>query len=369
MKQLTYSVKNYLWGTHGDDSVIRKFIGVHSDEDTTPYAELWIGTHPNGPSSLSSTGTSLEDYLSKPLRFLFKILDVEKPLSIQIHPNRELASALHEKFPLVYCDPLDKPELLIALSPFKCMAGFRDLAETLEFLSHIPLLSNFISSPSLSSTQLLFLRLFSIPVPLLEQIISFLSSLSSFPSSFFSSALSLSLSLSKLYPTDPTILSPFFLQLYNLSTGDSFFVPPNCIHAYIKGTAIEIMNNSDNVIRAGLTPKHVDLELISQILTRSSEVKPHFDLQSKVSPYVTCYSPPSGYSFFQSYLIDLPCGQSCRFSLSSFVHKTKILFVLSGSAVVNGSDATVGDAFVFLDDVVDVGIAEQGFKCVVVVEQ
>lgn len=94
-----------------------------------PYAELWMGTHPSGPSRMHDTNENLSNYIGEELPFLFKVLSVRTALSIQAHPNKTLATQLHKENPSMYKDPNHKPELALAVSPFEAMCGFRALSE------------------------------------------------------------------------------------------------------------------------------------------------------------------------------------------------------------------------------------------------
>ena len=129
-------IKDYAWGIRGLDSRVARFAlesGIIDEVDPdTPYAELWIGTHPKGPSMLK-TGESLRDAIGDDLPFLFKVLSAGKALSIQAHPDKELAEKLNQENPSKYGDDNHKPEMAIALTPFEAMCGFRRLEE----ISHL----------------------------------------------------------------------------------------------------------------------------------------------------------------------------------------------------------------------------------------
>lgn len=120
------------WGIRGLDSRVARYaLESHSLDEIdpdTPYAELWIGTHPSGQSTLK-TGENLRDVIGDDLPFLFKVLSAGKALSIQAHPDKENAQRLHLENPQNYGDPNHKPEMAIALTPFEAMCGFRRLEE------------------------------------------------------------------------------------------------------------------------------------------------------------------------------------------------------------------------------------------------
>lgn len=149
------SIKTYDWGGVGNNSKVAQ-LALKVDERfakefdaNTPYAELWMGDHVSGPSKLRETGETLDQWLStrpsaiggmEKLPFLFKVLSIAKPLSIQVHPNKAQAEQLHASRPDIYKDPNHKPEISIALTDFSALCGFRTQLElhrllTSEYLS------------------------------------------------------------------------------------------------------------------------------------------------------------------------------------------------------------------------------------------
>lgn len=151
--ELKYTVQNYAWGKKGNDSMVARLLKNAYPEtniiDDKCYAELWLGTHPNGPSIIKSNDTELlnlikqrPEYLGEKcleqfgndIPYLFKVLSIGEALSIQVHPNKEMAKELHAKQPDIYKDPNHKPEIAIALTPFKALCGFRPIQEIKMFL-------------------------------------------------------------------------------------------------------------------------------------------------------------------------------------------------------------------------------------------
>lgn len=146
----------YHWGSKGHKSLVGRFASANSgnniSEDST-YAEFWMGTHPNGPSLIKATSIRLSEYISShpeelgskvltafgsQLPFLFKILSVAQPLSIQAHPTKVHAEELFKKYPTIYKDNNHKPEIAIAVTKFKALCGFRTVKEIKFFLKNIP---------------------------------------------------------------------------------------------------------------------------------------------------------------------------------------------------------------------------------------
>ena len=153
--ELICSVQKYHWGSKGNESLVGKFAEANSNLKINPdesYAEFWMGTHPSGPSYLKNNNLELSAYLSsnpealgteviskfgKNLPFLFKILSVEKPLSIQAHPTKSLAEKLFIQNPDLYKDGNHKPEIAIAVSKFEALCGFRPKVNIQKFLKEI----------------------------------------------------------------------------------------------------------------------------------------------------------------------------------------------------------------------------------------
>lgn len=154
--ELVGFVHNYEWGKVGNDSAVAQLATLNDPEfsvdEKTPYAELWMGSHPSGPSKYKSSGMTLKDELP----FLLKVLSINKALSIQVHPNKvslrnvfatckcyillffqSEAQKLHSKQPNIYKDPNHKPEMAIALTPFTGLCGFRPLPEIRDILMNI----------------------------------------------------------------------------------------------------------------------------------------------------------------------------------------------------------------------------------------
>lgn len=259
----------------------------------TPYAELWIGTHPKGPSTLVEDGEMLKDAIGNDLPFLFKVLSCGKTLSIQAHPDKEGAEKLHSDNPQAYGDANHKPEMAIALTPFEAMCGFRRMEEIALLLKKHPEFGNCISQEAklavfLASDgesqkvalQMLFESFMSCPKDVSDKNLKELLVRLQLEQSTFhphphdepawerkcSRAV---LRLSQQFPGDPGAMAPLFLNYLLIAPGESFFMAANEPHAYVAGEIIECMACSDNVVRAGLTPKFKDVDNLVRMLTYS----------------------------------------------------------------------------------------------------
>jgi mannose-6-phosphate isomerase len=269
--KLENTVKHYRWGS---PDWIPRLLGTENP-GREPWAELWMGVHRGGPSKTVWNGRTvpLSDLVKLP--FLLKFLAAETPLSIQAHPGLNQAREGFERENKAgmalsdpkrnYQDPSHKPEILCALTPFTALAGFREPAETAallekvdgtgalraaldrgyrEFLSFLFALGQ-EERAALSDAALRAARRYTgegTPWPLVGE-------------------------CARLYPGDPGILSPLYLNVVELQPFEAIFIGAGIFHAYARGFGVECMANSDNVLRGGLTPKHIDLEELFRILS------------------------------------------------------------------------------------------------------
>lgn len=253
--------KNYAWGSR---SVLAEFQGRPPSPE--PEAELWYGGHPQAPSMVE--GRPVTELLDSAFPFLLKVLAVEHALSIQAHPDRAAAvrgfaaeeaqgvarSAPHRS----YRDENEKPEMVVALSPFEALLGFRRASEIRAHFEAAPALLGALDEGGLKA----FLDALLDGGPdLVERV---LAPRRDDPLTRWCKR------LVEQHPGDAGALSPLFLNLIRLEPGEALFVDAGTLHAYLSGTVVELMVTSDNVLRAGLTPKHVDREGLMSILAFTS---------------------------------------------------------------------------------------------------
>jgi mannose-6-phosphate isomerase len=293
-------VKDYAWGIRGMDSRVGRYAwtngSIEEIDPDTPYAELWIGTHPSGPARLHDrhTGQLLSEAVGAELPFLFKILSAGKALSIQAHPDKEAAERLHQENPQQYSDDNHKPEMAIALTPFEAMCGFRRIEEISVLLKKHPEFANCVSEEAklaifLASTeeakknalQKMFESFMNCPKDIAERNLQILllrlqaeqSSIHPHPHdepAWERKCARAILRLAQQFPNDSGAMAPFFLNYLLMAPGESFFMAANEPHAYVAGEIIECMACSDNVVRAGLTPKFKDVNNLVRMLTYST---------------------------------------------------------------------------------------------------
>ena len=284
-------VQNYAWGSR---SAIAELLGRPSPEGK-PEAELWVGAHPQAPSRVAvPEGPRTLDALVKSapeamlgrevarrwageLPLLMKMIAAAEPLSIQCHPNREQAQAGFARENALglprddprrsYRDPSHKPELVVALSRFLGLKGFRPLSEIGRGLLSLELPELRAPAAGLEEAdglKRLCAWLWSRPagerVPLVQRAVAAASRRRDEDPAFAWME-----RLHAKYPGDVGVLAPLLLNLIELAPEDGLYLPAGELHAYLEGTAIEVMASSDNVLRGGLTPKHVDVAALLEV--------------------------------------------------------------------------------------------------------
>ncbi|KAK7896945.1 Mannose-6-phosphate isomerase [Exophiala xenobiotica] len=330
--RLQCGCNSYDWGKKGKDSAAARYAAAtpsdtFSIQEDKPYAELWMGTHPSLPSKDLTTGRSLVDLVAdnqalmgsdiaskyhNKLPFLFKVLSINKALSIQAHPNKKLAGELHAKDPKNYPDDNHKPEMTLAITPFEGLCGFRPLKEIAHFLSTIPPLRSLVgeeassslekvsssSSASVDESKTALKTAFStlmksdrsVVADKSKDLLSLAESgnITPGPSVNTSDELcELVTRCNSQFPQDIGLFVLFFLNYVKLSPGQAMYLKADDIHAYISGDIIECMASSDNVIRAGFTPKFQDVNTLTDILTYDHDPPEQQLLKPVDYPYVT----------------------------------------------------------------------------------
>lgn len=318
IEKLICAVQNYEWGRIGTSSTVAT-LKQSSETDfvlnnSKPYAELWMGVHPNGPSMLASSKEPLSKMIEKrpssvgqhemgTLQFLFKVLSVNKALSIQSHPTKEKAKILHARDPSKYPDDNHKPEMAIALTDFQLLCGFRPSQEIIANIKDTPelfsLLRDNTNVDSLNSTDEnvrrnalrgLFGDYMKAPQNKIADSVAKLTSRLANKAKR-SDLDELIIRLNKEFPGDVGVFAPLLLNYFTLKKGESVFLGPNVPHAYLFGDCMECMACSDNTVRAGLTPKYKDVETLCSDLTFEMSPPPYFK-PKQISPHVIEYAPP-----------------------------------------------------------------------------
>lgn len=277
--------RSYEWGSR---TAIADLLG--REAATHPQAEMWIGAHPDSPSGIvDSAGDLLSRLREDPrgllggraydrfgdrLPYLLKVLAVERPLSLQVHPDRRHAAAgfdAEREDPAsarMFKDPHDKPELLYAVSEFQALCGLRPAAESRDLFerlsrnaSAVPTfaqIAHLLDDPgdeaALNKASAYIARL----AP--DEVAAAVGWLSAFDADPADRALTHAAGLAAAYPEHPAVLLTLLLRHVTLRPGEALAVEPGTPHTYLRGVAVELTTCSDNTIRAGLTSKHVDIE-------------------------------------------------------------------------------------------------------------
>ncbi|THJ46181.1 MULTISPECIES: mannose-6-phosphate isomerase, class I [Aeromonas] len=279
-------IQGYDWGSH--DSLTTLF-GIPNPQGK-PQAELWMGAHPNGCSEVTLAGSvqKLSTVIDRApaaalgeatfarfgsLPFLFKVLCAEKALSIQVHPSKAQAEAGFAKEEAAgidikasnrnYKDPNHKPELVFALTPYQAMNGFRAIPAILALFERVnlaaiaDLTAALAASQNEAGLQHFFHQLLVLEGARKEEALAGLLTYAAAHQD--EETFALITSLAAQYPGDVGLFSPLLLNVVTLQPGQAMFLDACTPHAYVRGTGLEIMANSDNVLRAGLTPKYIDV--------------------------------------------------------------------------------------------------------------
>jgi len=316
MYQLKNRIMTYPWGSR--EGFTRE-IGI-PNPDQSPQAEMWMGAHPKG-SSLAVTKDGeiplleilkenptliLGDYYvweyGESLPYLFKVLSAAQPLSIQVHPPLKgaIAGFLAEEdkgIPLTapqrnYKDPNHKPEMMLALTPFYGLCGFRPAEEIQADLEALNMgdseeMKTLLKALEKGGHKGLIKALLSFTQPQGQRLITQVkTACGDREEELFRWVLK----IHEFFPGDTGMLYPLILNLVYLEPGEALFLSPGILHAYLEGTGLELMANSDNVLRCGLTSKHIDPEE----LLKHTRFEPYLPrpLPMEIEGPLTTYKPP-----------------------------------------------------------------------------
>jgi mannose-6-phosphate isomerase len=276
--------RHYEWGSR---TAIPELLGI--DPDGRPTAELWFGAHPHDPSPLPAHGGSLADLVAADpertlgsevsarfdgrLPFLLKVLAADRALSIQVHPTLEQARAGYEREDAAgipenaaernYKDRNHKPELICALTPFDALCGFRPVEATLALLDELAVAELDFLADRLRDDDPLraaFGAVFEHP-----DIAPVVAALSARVADAGDGPLYATRLAAEDAPGDVGVVVTLLLNYVRLAPGEAIYLGAGNVHAYLRGTGVEIMASSDNVLRCGLTPKHIDVPELLRI--------------------------------------------------------------------------------------------------------
>lgn len=354
---MSNTIQNYAWGSI--DSFSQLFDIANPQQQ--PQAELWMGAHPNGCSQVDYQGQKirLSDLIASDpahflsantaqtfgeLPYLFKILAAEQALSIQVHPSKSEAEQGFAKenaaqIPLTaanrnYKDPNHKPELVYALTDYQAMNGFRPINEIVEHFQRLaivplqPLLEHLQQQQTEVGLKSFFTELLSFSGSekqvAIEQLIAYAHRHQE------QALFQLILTLAETYPHDIGLFAPLILNVLTLKPGQAMYLDARTPHAYLKGTGLEIMANSDNVLRAGLTPKHIDITELAKCTRFAEKPVSTLLLTPKITDDALLFPVPVTDFKFAIY----PQPKQCRVNVSS----AQILLAIDHDATLTAAD-------------------------------
>ena len=360
-------IQQYPWGS---DHWIQELLSIPEKANNNPMAELWMGAHSKAPSLVIDgkgkkplnamiqenpafyLGEKIVPYFTT-LPFLFKLLAAASPLSIQAHPDKEqaLEGFLKEEAAGIppgaeyrnYKDPNHKPEIICALTPFTALCGFRERQVIIDLLAQLEIptfgasLSVLARKEEAAAYRGFLQSLFQLSSEerqgLTQRAIQKLPILK-INRPDLKKEWDLVEQFCSLYPGDPAVFSPLYLNVIELAPGEALFLPAGILHAYVHGFGFELMANSDNVLRGGLTQKHIDVEGLLRIL-RFEPFKPDILRGVSISPCTKVYpSPVKEFSLFRmdldgSGIEEIPEGTP------------EILIILEGSFSLTDGDQKI----------------------------
>jgi mannose-6-phosphate isomerase len=323
MEKLRTRIQPYPWGSHSAIAALRG-----EPPTREPQAELWAGAHPSAPSQLfrggqwvdlgaviaddpvAELGEDVAERFGERLPFLAKILAAGQPLSLQTHPDPAAARAgfLRENTAGVpidapnrtYRDDSAKPEILIALTPFEGLCGFRPVAETLHFLDELnvamlrPFADTLRASPNAAGLRSVVETLLCQDVGQRTRLIDAIVAAATRYSGAQAGLADWIGRLNSLYESDIGIAITLLLNHVVLAPGEALFLKAGNLHAYLCGMGVEVMANSDNVLRAGFTGKHIDIPELLSITDFTPLADPLFRpvVQHLDHAVVTTFRPP-----------------------------------------------------------------------------
>lgn len=338
VEQLTCATRDYAWGS---TSLIPRFLGA--PVTGAPHAELWVGAHPGDPAHLGD-GTRLDDHIREQgvaavgdgsletfgprLPYLVKALAAAEPLSLQVHPTSErarLGYELEERQGIAlgapersYQDRFHKPEMIVAITRFEGMAGFRDVEKTIAILRLLEhpwadrIAKDLETAPPFQALRAVVGDILQRSGEGLGELVGEIAAAATAAEArvhrirrpgrrdyldrasveresarLFAQAAS----LARKYPTDPGVLVTLLLNHVVLSPGEAMFLDAGVVHAYSSGFGVEVMAASDNVVRAGLTPKHIDVPELLDIADFTPMPAPLWEPRP-VTPGTLAFEPP-----------------------------------------------------------------------------
>ncbi|PAV75954.1 hypothetical protein WR25_13192 [Diploscapter pachys] len=376
MERLECHVKEYAWGKYGDNSeVARLYAAGHKRFNigqNVPYAELWMGTHPDGPAKLAKCSTKLSSFLARSksasflsnnnakndvhLPFIMKVMSIRTTLSLQVHPTKEQAARLHELDPIHYPDRHHKPELAYALTEFQLLCGFRPADQIAENLQAFPCLralmgeknclrlenaiateedkQSLICRTALGSCFRQMMNLARDKPDLVEDLVDeLIENLNDGTRGcLMEETVRVMKKMNVDFPGDVGVFSPLFLNHMILQPGECCYYAAEELHAYLSGECVECVGCSNNTIRAAMTPKFIDRDALCEVLNyRMSSPESYMIPANQLAdfPNVEEYAPDC--RDFQLHKVTVD-PKKCRSALMPPLECASIIVLVRGKA-------------------------------------
>jgi mannose-6-phosphate isomerase len=348
--EITNTPRDYAWGS---TTAIPELLGTAPTG--RPQAELWLGAHPGSPARLVGRDGTLADVVNGRLPFLMKVLAATSNLSLQAHPTTAQAQAgfAAENAAGIaldapernYKDPFHKPELIYALSePFRALCGFRSVADTRTLLLPVsgdpriaPLLDRLVDDASLRDVfEWLITR-----GPGVDDLTAAVIEASAVDDDLAWDTVRF---LADRNAGDPGIVISLLLNTVALTPGQVLYLPAGNIHAYLDGLGIELMASSDNVLRGGLTPKHVDVPELLKVL----------DFRPQPVPYLEPERPQPGVAVFRpdvpDFVLTVVSPDAAAAGVALPLTGPAIALCTSGTVTIGGHPLERGHALYLADE-------------------
>ena len=360
-RRMHNTIREYEWGSTTALALLQG-----REPSGRPEAELWMGAHPSAPSLIDEDsldaliaahphellGDAAYQQFGARLPFLFKVLAIAHPLSLQVHPTAERARTAFEGEALAhgehrYVDPYAKPELIYALEPMDALSGFRPAKQAADLFTLLDgdratAIVARLSDPGLDETRRLESALralvtwpdadrSALAADITQRSQAVLAGRQLDPADH--RAFSWAVRLADEYPADPMVAAPFLLDLVRLEPGEVMFLPAGAPHAYLNGIGVEIMANSDNVLRAGLTHKPIAVEEMLHIV--DGESRPARDVPVlALGPNEVAWTPPV--ADFRLGRVRTEDGEPV--ALQPVPAGPQVLLCIAGPVIVSGDD-------------------------------
>ena len=374
MQLLRGAIRTYAWGSR---TAIAEFTG-RPVPAAHPEAELWLGANPGDPSWLEEPdgevsllqavtddpegqiGAASRARFGDALPFLVKVLAADEPLSLQAHPSAAQAAEGYRReqrlgIPINspvrnYRDASHKPELLVALQQFEALAGFRPAAKTIELFEALavadldPSIDLLNDQSDADGLRALFTTWITAPQPHVDVLVSAvldgaINYVSSGATEFAAEAKTV-LELGERYPGDAGVLAALLLNRITLGPGEGIYLSAGNLHAYLRGVGLEVMANSDNVLRGGLTPKHVDVPELLRVLNFTPTTEAQLRADTRQDGLASFYDTPT--AEFAASMLTLGDEQiGHEVDAPSRHDGPQILLCVEGATAVHGKSGTL----------------------------